>query len=109
SVEPAERVLAANAGQQLVVTAHYSDGSAADVTHLATFQSNESAIAAVTPDGLIRAGPLPGEAAVMARFREKFAVVNVTIPLAGHVPAELYAELPRQNFSDGLVWDKLRR
>src|SRR5262249_54823925 len=62
-----------------------------------------------TPDGLVRAGPLPGEAAVMARFLERFAVVNVTIPLAGDVPAELYAKLPRQNFIDGLVWDKLRR
>jgi hypothetical protein len=109
SVEPAERILAAGGQQQLVVTAHYSDGSTADVTHLATFQSNESAIAAVTPDGLIKAGPLPGEAAVMARFLERFAVVNVTIPLAGEVPAELYAKLPRQNFIDGLVWDKLRR
>jgi hypothetical protein len=109
SVEPGERVLGASAAQQLVVTAHYSDGSTADVTHLATFQSNESAIAAVTPDGLIRAGPLPGEAAIMARFMERFAVVNVTIPLAGDVPAELYAKLPRQNFIDGLVWDKLQR
>src|SRR5207249_1999265 len=40
SVEPGERVLANNADQQLAVTAHYSDGTTADVTHLATFQSN---------------------------------------------------------------------
>ncbi|HEX5270162.1 MAG TPA: Ig-like domain-containing protein, partial [Gemmataceae bacterium] len=109
SVEPPERILAAGGAQQLAVTAHYSDGSSADVTQLASFQSNESAIAAVTPDGLIKAGPIPGEAAIMARFLEKFAVVGITIPLAGDVPAEVYAKLPRHNFIDGLVWDKLWR
>ncbi len=109
SVEPSERILATSGQQQLLVTAHYSDGSTADVTHLATFQSNESAVAAVTPDGLVRAGPLPGEAAIMARFLEKFAVVNITIPLAGDVAPSLYAKLPRQNFIDGLVWEKLQR
>jgi hypothetical protein len=109
TVEPAERILPARGEQQLRVTAHSSDGSARDITRLATFQSNDAVTAAVTPDGLVRAGPLPGEAAVMARFQEKFAVCNVVIPLAGDVPAEVYDRLPRRNFIDGLVWDKLRR
>src|SRR5947208_259950 len=76
TVEPTERILAQHAEQQLLVTAHYSDGSTRDVTHLTTFQSNESAIAAVQADGLIQAGPVPGEAAIMARFMQKFAVCN---------------------------------
>jgi hypothetical protein len=109
TVEPAERLLANDAEQQLLVTAHYADGSAEDVTHLTTFQSNESVLAAVSPDGLIKAGPLPGEAAVMARYMGKFAVCNVLIPLPGRVPDDVYARLPRHNFIDGLVWDKLRR
>lgn len=109
TVEPTERILAAGGTQQLLVTAHDSDGSARDVTHLATFQSNESTIAAVDADGRIKAGPLPGEAAVMARFMEKFVVCNVSIPLAGDVPAALYARLPRANFIDGHVWNKLQR
>ncbi len=109
TVEPAERLLAAGGEQQLRVTAHDSDGRTRDVTHLATFQSNESAVAAVNADGLVRAGPVPGEAAVMTRFMEKFAVCNVTIPLAGDVPAVVYDKLPRRNFIDGLVWAKLRR
>lgn len=109
TVEPTERILAANAQQPLVVTAHYSDGSREDVTHLTTFQSNESVIAGVTSDGLIQAGPLPGEAAIMARFMEKFAVCNIVIPLAGSVPAEVYDRLPRNNFIDGHVWTKLQR
>src|SRR5437763_2562815 len=108
-VEPAEPVLANHADQQLTVTAHYSDGSTADVTRLATFQSNEGVIASVDANGLVTTGSLPGEAAIMARFLERFAVSNVLIPLPNGPPDSAYAGLPRANFIDGLVWDKLRR
>lgn len=109
TVEPSERILSPREQQQLTVTAHYTDGSTANVTHLAMFQSNESVIAAVDANGKVKAGPLPGEAAIMARFMEKFAVCNIMIPLPGEVPAETYAKLPRHNFIDGLVWDKLKQ
>ncbi|MBM3995592.1 MAG: DUF1553 domain-containing protein [Planctomycetes bacterium] len=117
TIEPTERILLptasgkTNAGpaQQLVVTAHYSDKTTADVTHLTMFQSNESVIASVDADGRINAGPLPGEAAIMARFMEKFAVCNVIIPMPQSVPAEVYAKLPRNNFIDELVYAKLQR
>ena len=39
--------------QQLIVTAHYADGSTRDVTHLAAFQANEDAIAAVDDNGMV--------------------------------------------------------
>jgi hypothetical protein len=109
TVGPGEPVLASNAEQRLTVTAHYSDGTATDVTHLATFQSNDSALASVNADGLVKTGPLPGEAAIMSRFMEKFAVCTVVLPMPARVPDELYARLPRNNFIDGLVYDKLRR
>lgn len=109
SIEPAERVLTNQATQQLVVTAHLSDGSTRDVTQQTTFQSNESVIAAVNGGGLIKAGPLPGEAAIMARYMERFTVCYVTIPLPTSVPAEVYAKLPRQNFVDEHVWIKLQK
>jgi hypothetical protein len=109
SVTPAERLLGFKEEQQLIVTAHYADGSTADVTHLATYQSNESVYASVDANGRIKAGPLPGEAAVMARYMEKFAVANVLIPMPGDLPADLHAKLPRHNFIDGHVWDKLKR
>lgn len=108
-IEPAEATLRFNEEQQIRVTAVYSDGSLEDVTSLAMFQSNESTFASVSADGLVKAGQLPGEAAIMARFMEKFAVCNVLIPLPGGVPALAYDKLPRQNFIDGLVWDKQRR
>ena len=105
---PAERSLAVSDEQQVVVTARYSDGSTADVTHLAAFQSNESAVVAVDDRGLIRAGERPGEAAISARFEGYFATCAVRIPLEGEVPETLYEDLPKSNFIDGLVWEKLR-
>jgi hypothetical protein len=108
-VEPAERIMASGAEQPLVVTAIYSDGTAKDVTHLSAFQTNESAVATVTPDGLIRVGPIPGEAAITARFMGKFATCAVLVPLPGEVSPGMYAELPRSNVIDGHVWTKLQR
>lgn len=116
TVEPGERILlptvkgvTTGTQQQLVVTAYYSDKSTADVTHLTMFQSNENVIAAVDAQGLIKAGPLPGEAAIMARFMEKFAVCNVIIPMPQSAPAEAYAKLPRNNLIDDHVYAKLQR
>ena len=109
SVTPAERIMDQGATQRLVVTAHYADGWTEDVTHLAAFQSSESAIVAVEAGGLVKAGPIPGEAAITARYRGLFAGCEVTIPLPGAVPAALYAGLPRANFIDGHVWAKLQR
>ena len=119
TIEPGERLLlpavpgkkpdGTGTEQQLVITAHYSNKTTVDVTQLTMFQSNESVIASVDADGRVKAGPLPGEAAIMARYQEKFAVCNIVIPLPKAVPAEVYAKLPRQNFIDGHVYDKLRQ
>jgi hypothetical protein len=108
-VAPAERELAPGGGQQLAVTAFYSDGSESDVTGLAAFQSSESVVVGVDASGLVKAGPIPGEAAITARYMGHFTTCDVRIPLPGNVPAEVYARLPRENFIDGLVWDKLQK
>ncbi|HUR54353.1 MAG TPA: DUF1549 and DUF1553 domain-containing protein, partial [Gemmataceae bacterium] len=80
-----------------------------DATRLAQFSSSENVYAAVDPTGLVTAGPIPGEAAIMARFMERFAVAPIVIPLPGAVPGEVYDRLPRRNFIDGHVWAKLRQ
>ncbi len=110
TISPGERIMSGGERQQLVVSAHDSDGSTRDVTHLAAFASNESAVVGVSPEGQIEAGPIPGEAAITARFDGHFATCEVTIPLPGTTPpADFYANLPRKNFIDGLVWDKLQK
>lgn len=108
SVDPSELSMLKQGQQQLIVTAHYSDGSTRDVTSSSAFQSNESAIVAVDTHGLMTAGPIPGETAVMARYQGHIAVCEVRIPLVGQVPDELYANLPRNNFIDEHIWTKLQ-
>lgn len=108
TASPTERFMKPGETLPLQVTAHYSDGTSQDVTRMAMFQSNESAIVAVDDMGLIEAGPIPGEASIMARYMNVIATCNVAIPLAGEVPDELYAKLPRQNFIDDHVWQKLK-
>ena len=109
SVVPASITAAPAQTQQLTVTAHYSDGSTRDVTRLTAFQSSEAPVAAVSDDGLITAGNITGSAAVMARFLGQIAVCEVLIPRTQAVPADFYAALPRRNFIDGLVWDRLQK
>lgn len=109
SVEPARRTMQPGEQQQLVVTAHYSDGSRRDVTALATYQSSESVTAAVDEKGVITAQPVVGQAAVMARYLGEFAICQVAVPSPGEVPAEAYAQLPRRNFIDEHVWSALAR
>jgi hypothetical protein len=109
TVSPVEVVGTFQQKQPLAVTAHYSDGTTEDVTALASYQSNDAGYAAVDADGVVRVGSIPGEAAVTARFVDKFAVMTVLIPLPTKVDAGYYDKLPRNNFVDGLAWDKLKR
>ena len=109
SVEPSSVTLRPEQVQQLKVTAVYSDGSHRDVTRLTAFQSNEAPIAAVNDSGLITAGKITGDAAIMARFLGRIAVCDVLIPRLEPVSADVYAALPRRNFIDDFVWQKLQR
>ncbi len=109
SVEPKIVTLENGATQPLNTIATYEDGSTRDVTRLAAFQSNESPIADVDEHGLVTAGTITGDAAIMARFMGQIAVCDVTIPRLEQVPQEVYDGLTRNNFIDDLVWKKLQR
>lgn len=108
TLSPPEHKLAAGDSEQLTVTAHYSDGSTRDATRQTTFQSNEAAIVAVDKTGLVKAGMLPGETAIMARHMTHIATWNTLIPLPEPVDDSVYAALPRKNFIDDLVWAKVK-
>ncbi|MCA9085447.1 MAG: DUF1549 domain-containing protein, partial [Planctomycetaceae bacterium] len=109
TVIPDSIVLKNKESVALKVLAHFSDGQQRDVTRLAAFQSNEAPIAAVTEAGVVTAGQITGDAAIMARFLGQIAVCEIVVPRPEAVPADVYAALPRLNFIDGLVWDKLQR
>ncbi|MEM9317321.1 MAG: DUF1549 domain-containing protein, partial [Pseudomonadota bacterium] len=99
--------LSPSAESQLMVTAHYSDGSKRDVTELTGYLSNDATVVAVDPKGRLKAGPIPGETAVMARYMNVICVANVSIPRLDKLPGEYYDQQPRDNFIDELVYEKL--
>jgi hypothetical protein len=107
-VSATEQFLKPGEELKLSVTAHYSDGTTRDVTGRTQFQSSEAAIASADATGLVKAGPIPGEATIMARYMNLIATCHIAIPLPGQVSAEFYTNLPRQNFIDEHVWSKLK-
>src|SRR5262249_7062387 len=82
-VEPRERRLAMKGVQQLRVTARYSDGREDEVTAHAKFQSNNDALGTVDADGLVTAGEVPGEVAVMAAYLGAVDVFRAIVPRPG--------------------------
>jgi hypothetical protein len=106
-VEPRERMLPHKGQQQLRVVARYSDGREADVTTHARFQSNNEGLAAVASSGLVTAGEVPGEAAVMASFMNAVDVFRVVVPRAEEIKD--YPAVPENNFIDHHVFRKLRK
>ncbi len=103
-VFPARRTLARDATQQLVVTAHYSDGSTEDVTRSALYEANDKDMAATDPDGRLQVRNLTGEFAVMVRYQGKVATFRGTIPLGAPVDSLPIA----RNFIDTHLFGKLR-
>src|SRR5262249_29092654 len=106
-VEPRERILDPKATQQLRVIAKYSDGREVDVSGHARFSSNNDALASVDGDGLVTAGQVPGEAAVMASFMNAIDTFRVLVPRPERIAS--YPKLPENNFIDALVHAKLKK
>jgi len=104
-VFPTERTLALNGEQQLVVTAHYTDGSVEDVTRGALFEPNDKDMAATDALGRVKVFNQPGEVAVMVRYQAKVAVFRGTVPLGIAV-----TNLPiARNFVDELIFRQLQQ
>nr|MDQ2732417.1 DUF1549 domain-containing protein [Armatimonadota bacterium] len=106
SVSPGEKVLdRPGLVQQLIVTAHYSDGTGRDVTGMARYSSNDDNVASVTDNGQVtsRSG---GEAAIMVSYGGQVEAPRMMIPLGK--TAVNKSEWAVNNFIDDAVWDKLR-
>ena len=105
-VYPSFRTMEKKEAQQLAVIASYDDGTKRDVTLNSSYQSNEDPIATVEENGLIKAGTIVGEAAIMCRYRNMFVTCNVSVPMSGSVPESLYANLSKNSYIDELVYEK---
>jgi hypothetical protein len=100
-VYPPQRTLARGGKQQILVTAHYTDGSTEDVTRWAQYQSNEIEVATVADAGRVEARDQSGQAAIMARYQGQVAVFRATVPLG--LPISQYPSFPATNFIDTLA------
>jgi hypothetical protein len=98
SLFPEQRVLTRKNHQQFAVLAHYSDGTVADVTQRAQYESNDQEIAIVDGAALLRTLDLSGEAGVMARYQGHVAVFRASVPLG--------VKIPEYQFEHNTVVDK---
>lgn len=103
-ITPGSGTLKKGATQQLKVTAHYSDKSKRDVTHLALFEPNDRAMASVDGGGLVKVSDLPGKLAIMVRYGGQAGVFNISVPLG----AKVDQLPPEKNFIDTLVFKNLK-
>src|SRR5690606_34426762 len=103
-VFPSERLMEREQTQQLVVIAHYSDGSMEDVTRMTQFDSNDSEMAECSVTGLLTTRPLTGSVAIMARYQGHVGVSRATIPLG----VKTDSLPPPSNFVDEHVFNKLK-
>lgn len=79
-VSPQQQVLSIHKTLQLTVTAFFSNGTSRDVTQRAVYQSNDTSIASIENDGLVRTADQPGMVAVMARFGDQIATFYAAVP-----------------------------
>lgn len=92
--------------QQLIVIAHFPNGTSRDVTREAVYDTSNFEIATVTQTGQIKA-VRRGEAAALVRYEGLYAAAPVTV--IGEREAYEWRDSPEYNFVDKHVNEKLRR
>jgi len=103
TVTPEHRVLTRNNKQQFAVHAHYSNGHVEDITRRAQYESNDTEIAVVDGNALVRTLGMSGEAGIMARYQGHVAVFRGTVPLGGQTPSY---DFPAKTLVDNLTAKK---
>lgn len=104
SVDPPRGIAPRGSRQPLKAVARYADGTIRDVTRLALFESNDSALAEVDAQGMVTIGDLSGNVAIMVRFQGRVAVFSASVPLGAPIES---LPAPR-NFIDEQVFANLR-
>ena len=102
-VYPQEIQAEANSGLQIQVYAVSPDGTRQCVTREAEFFSNAEAVARPDENGWVHVEDVPGEAAILVRYRGKVEITRVRLP-------QNYQFTPPkpQNQIDQLVWKRLQ-
>ena len=101
---PSMTVLPLQGRRHLLVRAYFSDGHNEDFTHQVLYSINNGDVASVSADGVLSAKAL-GETAVLVRGAGQVSSAGIGV-IGPPVPD--YPDVPRANFIDNAVFDKLR-
>ena len=101
---PAMAVMSVQGRRRLLVTAKFSDGHTEDFTHQVLYSSSNGDVAGVSPDGVVSGKGL-GETAVLIRGAGQVSSAGVGV-IGPPIPD--YPDVPRWNFIDEAVFNKLR-
>ncbi|MBW3600379.1 MAG: DUF1549 domain-containing protein, partial [Planctomycetes bacterium] len=105
---PSELLFAAEGeSRQLSAVAVWSDGTREDVTPLTRFESNDDAVAAVSPDGVVTAEG-KGDTHIIAFYDNGIVPVPAMFPVT-ELTGERYPAVPQPTRIDELVTAKLRK
>ena len=92
--------------QQLIVIAHYADGTTRDVTREAKFTSSVGEVAKVTDEGVVTA-ERRGETAILTRYEGAYSTNGIIV--MGDRSGFEWVETPEYNYIDTHVHNKLKR
>jgi hypothetical protein len=99
------RLPADNPTLQLQARAHFQDGQVRDVTELAVFTLNDSEVASVTPNGLVRFNHT-AEVSILVRYLDRFASARLTWVQPD--PHFVFTAPKPANYIDDLVFARQR-
>lgn len=106
-VYPRQRILKRPAHtQQMLVLAHFSDGSVRDITRQAVFTSSDEAVATVDDNGLV-VGHERGESAILVRYLEHMETSYLMF--LKDIENFRFTTPPPANYVDELVFQKLKQ
>jgi hypothetical protein len=107
SVEPRSLKLRPGSKQQLLVTAHFNDGSREDVTGWVRFESTNAGTASVDERGWVELKGA-GEAGITTMYLSKVDVASMVVPFPNKARDAAFASAQQNNYIDKLVLDKLK-
>jgi hypothetical protein len=106
-VLPREASLLPGAGQQLIVTAIFSDGHTADVTRWAKYDSGDEGVATVDNNGHVTMHGY-GEAPVTVWYQSHVTFSRLRIPFPYQLSPAIFQKAARHNYIDDAILDHLR-
>ncbi len=101
---PAMAAMPVDGKRRLLVKAQFSDGHSEDFTHQVLYSSSNGDVASVSADGVV-SGKALGETAVLIRGAGQVSSAGVGV-IGPPIPN--YPNVPRWNFIDDAVFNKLR-